>query len=218
MITDAGTGNIFCICWGVRDKLNIEKIDGYDISPEMVNMSKQLLSAYHNANCYITDSNASKLHGKYNVIYSSAIFAHISDDVVNAIFSNLNKHLLKNGYFILYEQVGARHIDGKTYSRRTMNEYRTLLEKTGFEIVDEYLIDYWFHRKIFELHISKWFYRHSGESDQTLQRIICNRNSLFKLLSKICTVLSFPCVFKRKVNGWGYYFAVVRTHSEGLTV
>lgn len=185
------------------------KWSGYDISKEMINHASR--------DCVGVDLNIASdgipSDKKYDLIYTIAVLAHIDDAMVKKILSNFSSHLNKEGAIILCEQVGKRRVDGETYTRRMVTEYEDILESLNLVIEQQYLIDFWLHRIVFERNIAKKIYSHIEGETYHDKQITANSMLSFKILSKFFTILSKPHTFKRR-KGWGYMFLIARKRED----
>lgn len=187
------------------------KWTGIDISDEMLKRARHNCRLIKDVNLEVSGTGIPGGGGitEYDIIYSVAVFAHVNDELINQLFNNFYEHMSKQGKLILCEQVGTRRIEGETYTRRTIAEYRSKLEKAGFSIKEVKLIDFWAHRIFFERRIAKRFYRKIDAPTYHDKQIEANRHFLFKMCSAIFTALSKPYVFQ-KSDGWGYMFIVAQ--------
>lgn len=185
---------------------------GIDISSEMVKRAEHNCKAIDRIEFEVSGIGISSTKC-FDIIYSVAVFAHIDDELTKQLFCNFADHLSEGGRLIICEQVGAKRIAGETYTRRTIDEYRNMLESIGFYIKNINLIDFWAHRILFERRIAKWFYRRMPGTTYHDRQIEANRHLLFRLCSSFFTAISIPHIF-RKDNGWGYLFMVAEKPTE----
>ena len=187
------------------EKNCMSKWYGYDISEEMIKSAKKLdLDVDY---CLASEGISNTM--QFDLIYTVAVLAHVNDDVVDGILSNFHDHLTLNGHIILCEQVGKRRTEGTTYTRRTVEEYEKIARQHHLIVEKQYLIDFWMHRRVFERHIAKWFYKQIEGESETAKRLRANGLPIFRILSKIFVVLSIPYLFYKK-TGWGYMFLVLK--------
>lgn len=120
---------------------------------------------------------------------------------------------LRGGAFVLCEQIAPYRYSGKGFIRRTLDEYNSLLMSCGLKPVNVKIIDFWFHRIIFERVISKLFIKYYKKKykiyDKETIMIKLNNNKYYRGISWICTKLSIPHVFNA-ANGWGYCIIVAK--------
>lgn len=184
---------------------------GVDISEDMINVAKNRNDS--NNKTWEISSDGIHKNQLFDLVYSSAVFAHISDADVQTLFSNIYEHVEKEGAFVICEQTAPFRYEGATYIRRPLNEYIGLLQKAGFKKFECLIIDFWLHRIIFERGIGKYFIKKyltkNPNEDKQLAMVNLNRNKMYKLFSTICATLSIPRVFKKK-NRWGYCFIVAK--------
>lgn len=184
---------------------------GVDISEDMVNIAKT-----RNDDKKTWEISSDGIHSsqQFDLIYSSAVFAHISDADVKKLFTNIYEHTKLNGKFVICEQVAPYRYEGGTYIRRPLNEYVELLQKAGFKKFEYFIIDFWFHRIVFERRIGKYLVnkhlKYNVDVDKQLVMLDLNKNKIYKFFSTICAILSIPRVFKNSKNGWGYCFIVAK--------
>lgn len=180
---------------------------GVDISPEMIKKARS-----HNKSEYISFeiSENGIQKGYYDIVYSSAVFAHLKDDVVCSLMNNIYKHLYKRGMFILCEQCAPYRYEGDTYIRRTCSEYKEILNKAGFAVQKEFVIDFWAHRIFFERKIQKLFLHWAVKkyhATKDIALIKLNQNKLYRFISKCFTIASRPRIFAGG-GRFGYVFIV----------
>lgn len=182
---------------------------GVDISNDMIRIAK----SRNKSDRYTWEISGDGIHKDelFHLVYSSAVFAHIPDETVVSLFSNIASHIINNGYFVLCEQTAPFRYSGATYTRRPMSEYVELLKKTGFKNFQCFTIDFWLHRLLFERKIGKFFINYYakkyGETNIHIAMVNLNKNRIYRFLSGVCAVLSFPKIFKKK-DRWGYCFIV----------
>lgn len=181
---------------------------GIDISEEMIKVAKE-----NNKSKKITfevSSSGIKDENLYDVVYSSAIYAHLEDSLINELFDNIITHLHTGGKFIICEQVAPKRYGGETFTRRTQDEYVQFLKRSGFKIEEKFIIDFWLHRLFFEKKIQKVFFNYfSNKLDTSKSNVLTYLNSLklYKIISLLLTLISYPRIFRNK-NRFGYVFIV----------
>lgn len=184
---------------------------GVDISEEMISLAKKKLE---NSDCLadfeISSSGISE-DKMFDMIYSSAVWAHVSDSVMGNLMKNICDHTKKEGLFVICEQTAPCRYAGNGWTRRTCNDYMRALQKAGFSIMKAERIDFWLHRVIMEKHLVKWVCSWKRFSNDTRDktRIALNQNRLYLAISWILTKLSIPNVFCGN-DGWGYCFIIAR--------
>lgn len=149
---------------------------------------------------------------QFDMVYIVAVMAHLQDEVVLNLLKNAYNHLSDGGVICLCEQVAPYYLDGNGWQRRTVEQYCNLLNKAGFKYFNkDYtgIIDFKYHRCIFERYIAKFFYKYYKmfykDMTETDVRILSNHNKVFLCLSEFFTkVSSFS--FSHKKSGWGYSF------------
>lgn len=131
------------------------KFHGVDISADMINVAES-----RNGSKYISwevSGDGISINRVFDLVYSSAVFAHVSDEVVTKLFLNIFNHIKKDGSFVICEQTAPCRYEGTTYIRRTVYEYIGMLQKAGFCEFECFVIDFWLHRILFERKIGKKF-------------------------------------------------------------
>lgn len=181
---------------------------GGDLSTEMIRQAERVLQFVDNVKLDVSGTGIP--NGRlYDVIYSIAVFAHIDDSLMNELFCSFRNNMTKNGKIIICEQVGARRVEGKTYTRRTIDEYKDMLEKADFTIQEIKLIDFWAHRIFFERRLAKFFYKKIDAPTYHDKQIEANRHIGFRICSSLFTKCSKPYLFNKDA-GWGYVFIVAK--------
>lgn len=185
---------------------------GVDLSREMIRQAKRACQFVDHVEFGISATGILS-NRLYDVIYSVAVFAHIDDLHVENLFEGFKNNLSGNGKLIICEQVGTRRVEGETYTRRTIDEYKKILQKAGFVIEEIKLIDFWAHRIFFERKLAKCFYKKIDASTYHDKQIEANRRTGFKICSSIFTILSKPYLFKKDM-GWGYAFIIAKKETN----
>lgn len=214
---DFGCGDGYYIRY-FKEKMPKCMFYGVDASPTMIKRAEENCKKYGGENVrFELSSDGLQRDEKFDLIYSVAVFAHVDDQDVMKLFQNLNNHINKDGYIIICEQVGKKQMtDGRTYVRREGESYIHALEKSGFTIEDQYLIDFWLHRMLFERKIAKRFYKNMPAESEHDKRIMANKKRSFRLFSWLFTRLSVKHVF-RKIDGrWGYAVIIAKNVSEQM--
>lgn len=162
---------------------------GIDISTSMIERAKA--SAPFAKLCISNDGISFK--NNFDLIYSIAVFAHIQDELIFPLFSNIYKHLNPFGKFILFEQTGSKRSDGDIWHRRTTQEYMQVATRCGFKIEQRHLITFTAHRffeiKIHPFIISLLRLLMIGH-DNHERCIIANKLMMFRALSKMFLSIS----------------------------
>ena len=181
---------------------------GCDLSKEMIKQAERVCQSVEHIEFGVSATGIPKCR-LYDMVYSVAVFAHIDDLLMKNLFDSFRNNLTRNGKLIICEQVGTKRIEGETYTRRTIDEYKSILQKAGFVIEEIKLIDFWVHRIIFERRLAKYFYKNIKASTYHDRQIEANRKIGFRVCSSIFTKLSKPYLFN-KDTGWGYVFIVAQ--------
>jgi SAM-dependent methyltransferase len=184
---------------------------GIDLSEAMINRAKVLCPA---AQLAVSDQGIQQWHD-LNVVYSTAVFAHVmNDQLVAQLFNNIFSQLADEGYFLMFEQTGPVRRQGDAFCRRTAAEYITLAENAGFTLVSAKLVTFNIHR---------WFeYKCAGlyrklfikGDDYNSQCINANKSAVFKLLSAMMVRLSYNVIREYTANTYGNTFYVFRKNAS----
>lgn len=192
------------------------KFYGIDASPKMIELAQARTSDITDIE-YEVSSKGISIDQKFDLIYSSAIWAHINEEEVCKLYMNIHEHLLGEGSFIICEQVAPFYYEGNNYIRRTSEQYARLLKKAGFQIVKVETIDFWLHRILFEKHFVKKYVARKKYINRNPDevKIELNKNKIYRFLSLLLTKLSIPHVFQGEkdnkiVNRWGYVFIIAK--------
>lgn len=181
---------------------------GVDLSPEMIELSKNNTEGV-SATFEVSENGIQEDH-IFDIIYSSAIFAHVQDETMAQLFLNIANHCSSEGLFIICEQVSPFRYGGETFTRRTCEEYIQMAEQVGFRVCNNFVIDFPIHRILFERKIQKHFVSHIQKKNNLSKSevlVSLNRNRLYRLLSHMCVTLSHPRIF-HKLDHFGYFYSV----------
>ena len=176
---------------------------GVDIAEEMLCLASKRCDGIENIS-FECSGDGAHCFWDYDMAYIVAVLAHINDKSMNKILKNTYDHMFLGGRLCICEQIAPYELKGTNWKRRTIDAYVKALECAGFscESHDIVRIDFKVHRMLFERKIAKHFYKH-------YTRIECNKNKIYVLLSKICTLLSVKRIYKNW-DGWGYCFITAR--------
>lgn len=178
---------------------------GVDISENMIECAKNTTKG---KSVQFVVSGSGIPQGKtYDLVYSSAVWAHLGDTEMVHLLRNIKKRLKHGGAFILCEQCAPTRYEGDSYIRRSYDEYSSLLGNEGFSLKFCRRIDFPLHRIFFERMIAKKFYEKErvNHNKNIEVKLICNKNKLFRMFSAFFTSLSVYRIFKG-LTGWGYIF------------
>lgn len=120
-ICDFGCGDGYYVRYLKRTANNEKSIVGVDKSKRMIERA-QKEDADGDYHLSINEL------GKFDLIYSFSVLAHISDNIITDELKNLREHLTTDGKFMFFEQVAPFSYGGKNFKRRTINEYSLLLK------------------------------------------------------------------------------------------
>lgn len=179
------------------------KISGLDASSEMVRTAKELNP---DRDIYLS-SKGIKSGEKYDLIYTFATLAHVTDDAMNDLYINVYNSLNKGGKFIIFEQVAPFSYSGEMFKRRTIKDYQQCAKSNDFLCAQTILLSFRFHR-FFERHVAKKYLIFcSGDSDQE-KRVVANSHKLYRALSSLFLMFDINYRKKEAVSGWGNVYCV----------
>jgi len=189
-------------------------IHGVDASPAMIKIAKEQLH-YENVSFEVSKDGIEE-DIMFDMVYSSAVWAHIDDKNCQYLMKNIYEHLCDNGIFVICEQTAPFKYGGTTFLRRTCGEYYYYLKNAGFTVLSIEVIDFWLHRLLVEKKLVKWLCKRKRYSSYTSEqiRIELNKSRIYRMISFIFTGLSIPRVFsgqdkEEKIkNRWGYCFCI----------
>ena len=212
-IHDFGCGDGWYLNYFCKIFPNIE-FSGFDISESFIERAKSVLpeSVSLSFGDIDTGNNAS-----YDMIYSSVVFAHISNDIIGDIFNNVYRMLSSggdnsgSGIFVLFEQTsgGGSAVEGVTYIRRLSSEYEQVAKNSGFRLVEKFTVDFTVHR-LFERYLAKKLYKLFKGDTQVEQRLNANSNHFFRFLSTLACILSINPIKRKNKNYWGNTFFIFK--------
>jgi len=154
---------------------------GLDISNAMLERAK---TAAPFATLQVSDRGIN-FENNFDLVYAIAVFAHIKDNLIPALFANIYEHLKSGGLFVFFDQTGTKSRSGETWHRRTTWEYMRFAEDAGFNIEKRKLIAFPAHR-IFERRIAPYYQRLFVKGADSHERSInANRSFLFKIMSNL---------------------------------
>ncbi|MEN2776309.1 class I SAM-dependent methyltransferase [Acetivibrio clariflavus] len=84
---------------------------GVDISKDMI-LEAERRNKYNNITFEVSGDGINK-DEIFDLVYSSAVFAHIGDEILLPLFKNIYNHIQENGMFILCEKLRLVDILGK---------------------------------------------------------------------------------------------------------
>lgn len=182
------------------------RFHGVDISSQMISLAKERNSSERIT--FETSGTGIQSPLTFDLVYSSAVFAHVSDSLVQELFNNIVCHI-QNGCFCLCEQSAPFYYSGETFIRRPKSQYISMLRNSGFTEFESFTIDFWLYRLLFERRfgkfiISKYMRDHkiNNKADAMIQ---LNKNFMYRLACKFFCDLSYPRIF-REGDRWGYVF------------
>jgi ubiquinone/menaquinone biosynthesis C-methylase UbiE len=182
---------------------------GIDSSLVMIEKARLL-----NPNAYFFQSesgiNCEMEDKKFQLIYTIATLAHISDEKLQILLKSVASNLDINGRYIIFEQVAPVCYGGEFFVRRTVAQYEEFLKQAGFEVESIEFIRFRSHQ-FFERYIAKNYYRFlcHGENDYE-KRINANSHLIFQILSHFFLLFDIKANQKDVRNGWGNAFMVFK--------
>ena len=203
-ICDFGCGDGWYIQYFAKFAKGKEWI-GIDLSTTMIEKAKE---NFPDTSFYVNDHISDEIKN-IDLVIVFAVFAHIlEDDNLRKVINSIRRSLSPKGKLIVFEQVAPISYGGKTFKRRSIKEYLTIISQTGFELKEKYLVSFNGHR-FFERYIAKfWYKRISKGNSEFERRIIANNNWMFKTLSMLFLKTTINPVTKDPIEGWGNAFMV----------
>lgn len=180
------------------------RFHGVDISQGMIAEARRQCMGIDKVSFEVSGTGTRE--SNFDCGYLIHVLAHVNDEIAKMLLSNMREAVKDNGRIILCEQIAPSRYSGNGFTRRTYFEYIDMVERAGFEVEKKYCarIQFWFHQIVFEWIIARIFRIVFANKSENV-RLYCNRNYIYRLLSKICTDLSFYRVHKN-LNGFGYLF------------
>lgn len=210
------------ICdFGCGDGEYIKKIRKKELYLHGVDASSAMIEIAREQACYDNVSFEISANGitediMFDMVYSSAVWAHIDDKNCQCLMKNIYEHLHNKGIFVICEQTAPYKYGGGYFLRRTCEAYYHYLKSAGFTVLSIEVIDFWLHRLLVEKRLVKWLCKRRKYSAYTSEqiRIELNRSKIYRMISSVFTKLSIPRVFRglykgKKIrNRWGYCFCI----------
>lgn len=175
-----------------------KSFSGLDISPNMVERAR---NANPKLDIYVSSSGI-KATKKYDLVYSFATLAHVGDESIRTVLSNIERSLERKGRFMLFEQTAPYRYSGDNFTRRTIKEYSDLAEEAGFRVEKIYLLSFRAHA-LFERHIAKRYVRWCRGDNEYEKRLHANSHKLYRSLSKFFLLFDRNPVHEDAQSGWG---------------
>ncbi len=195
---------------------------GVDASDKMIEAARERTNVCKGGVEFEVSSDGIGIERSFDLVYSSAIWAHINEEEVRRLYANIFQHIKEKGIFIICEQTAPYYYEGNNYIRRTTMQYVDLIREAGFEVIEGKIIDFWLHRILFEKKLVKKICRrkkYSGKEQDEL-KIQLNKSIIYRFVSLILTKLSVPHIYKclkkgKVINRWGYCFIVAIKPEKG---
>jgi hypothetical protein len=147
---------------------------------------------------------------KFDCVYSVAVFAHISDNLLDAIVQSIFDHLDCGGRLIIFEQVAPYRYSGETFTRRTIFNYESYFRKFGFTVEKNVLISFTSHR-FFERRIAKLYFKLFCKASTDFEmRVEANGHFLYRFLSRMFLMFDSNPLSENAETGWGNLFMVLK--------
>ncbi len=142
--------------------------------------------------------------------FSFAVFAHISDNLLDAIVHSIFDHLDCRGRVIIIEQVAPYRYSGETFTRRTIFNYESYFRKFGFTVEKNVLISFTSHR-FFERRIAKLYFKlFCKVSTDFEMRVEANGHFLYRFLSRTFLMFDSNPIAENAESNWGNLFMVFK--------
>jgi len=105
---------------------------------------------------------------KLDLVYSIAVFAHISYNLMDVIVQSIYDHLGQGGRLIVFEQVAPFRYEGDSFTRRTIVDYKSKFSKFGFKVEKITLVSFNSHR-FFERQMLNYIIKSSANQQLILK-------------------------------------------------
>lgn len=186
-----------------------KKIIGIDSSHGMLERARALNPDNHFYQSE-TGINFNLEHVKFHLVYSIATLAHIENEKIQEILESVAYNLDIDGNYIIFEQVAPFYYQGKSFIRRSIEQYEDIFQKAGFEVESVVFIKFPFHQ-FFERHIAKHYYSFfcRGDSDYE-KRITANSHVIFRAISQFFLFFDRKLIWENNSSGWGNAFIVFK--------
>lgn len=185
------------------------EIEGCDISTSFLEKARSDFPEYHFFGIEHLEENS-----KYDLIYIFAVFAHLEKETIFQIIENLSKCLNPGGKLILFEQVARKHRTGRDFIKREISEYQEIVENSGYEVKEGFLISFKVYNFIEKKFLNKILRIFSNDRDPYVKRIRANSNSFYRFIIRLLLMLDwFPVKINPKA-GYGNYLLIAEKKSE----
>lgn len=207
-VCDFGCGDGFYIDYFKTRLKRLDYFYGVDISDEMINQAR----ATNPHNYYYISEEGLNVLGKeikFDLVYSIAVFAHISDNLMDVIIQSIYDHLSYGSRLIIFEQVAPFRYSGDTFIRRTIVDYESYFSKYGFTVERKTLFSFSSHR-FFERRIAKLYFKLFCKKTDFEARIEANSHFLYRFLSRMFLIFDSNPILENAESGWGNLFIVLK--------
>jgi SAM-dependent methyltransferase len=208
-VCDFGCGDGFYIDYFKTRLKGLNPFYGVDISDEMINKAR---STNPNNFYYVSEQGLNVIGKeiKFDLIYSIAVFAHISDNLIDVIIQSIYDHLSYGGRLIIFEQVAPFRYEGDTVIRRTTVDYESKFSKFGFTVEKNTLFSFSTHR-FFERRVAKLYFKLFCKAKTDFElRVEANGHFLYRFLSRTFLMFDFNPIAENAESNWGNLFMVFK--------
>lgn len=203
-VLDFGCGDGWYVKW-VAEKFPGHQISGTDISEAMLEKARHFSGNVLFFNSTLLGQIPT---GKFDLIYTFAVLAHIPDGELCVTLRELSRLLKPGGKLVTFDQVGVYSYAGATFHRRKPEDYLNFAQSARLTNEKMCMVDFSFHRYL-EMNLFKWYRRKFCKTKTDHERRLeANTHKLYRLLSKIGLAFSPNPVRDAGKQGWGYGYFV----------
>lgn len=117
-------------------KPKVKKIVGIDASTKMIEVAKTIYPEISNS--FFSDIDDLPSH-QYDVIFAHWVLAHMEDETIKIIFSNMKEKIKDNARLCMFEQTLVNEdtsTNNEVYKKRTIDDYKQLFQSIGYKYVN----------------------------------------------------------------------------------
>ena len=158
-----------------------------DISKTMINRSIDQIKQSDEKITFEVSNGLIPYNKKFDLIICIAVIAHIlEENQINNVIQDFRDHLQNEGKIFIFEATAKTPRSGKTWVRRTNEDYIHLFLKNGVELIKKELIFFPFFTKLDKSilkFLRKYLYKGNG--------LLANKSILYRLVCQIFLHISF---------------------------
>lgn len=181
-VCDFGCGDGWYLKF-IKERFSDIDLFGLDLSENMISRAKEECPSAR----LRVSSKGIDFNETFDLVYLFAVFAHVDrDEALLALFENIYKKLNVGGVLIIFEQTGVERTSGDGWCRRKVNDYTLFAEQSGFEVLEQQIISFPIHRRLFEKIIAPFYYRFFTSGHNYFEKCInANNSKTFRFLSSL---------------------------------